>query len=254
MMEQLIVAWYGWLSSLSQGTVFWLQGWVDHFQIPQITAVLFGLIGATAPCQLTTNLSALAYVSAHAGGGRPLILAVAYVAGKVTVYTLVGGLVILTGLQLNAISIPVVVAARKALGPLMLLVGLSMLGAFRLGAGFGQRLALRLRERVRGGGAGRAYLLGVAFSFAFCPTLFWLFFGLTVPLALRSTGGWVFPGLFAVGASLPLLALVGVVAGGLGTMGQATQGFRRVEPVIRKMAGVILILAGLHDTLTYWLL
>jgi hypothetical protein len=52
---------------------------------------------------------------------------------------------------------------------------------------------------VKPGGAGRAYLLGLAFSLAFCPTLFWLFFGLTVPLALRSAGGWSFPGLLAAG-------------------------------------------------------
>jgi len=253
-MEQLVVAWYGWLSSLSQGTVSWLQGWVDHLQIPLITAVLFGLIGATAPCQLTTNLSALAYVSAQAGRGQPLALAAAYVAGKVTVYTLVGALVILAGWELDAMSIPVVVAARKALGPLMLLVGLSMLGAFRLKAGFGQRLALRLQDRLRGGGAGRAYLLGVAFSFAFCPTLFWLFFGLTIPLALRSTGGLAFPAVFAVGASLPLLVVTGAVAGGLGTVGQVAGGLRRLDLVLRTIAGSLLILAGLHDTLIYWLL
>lgn len=252
-MEQLVVAWYAWLSGLSQGAVFWLEGWIA-LQIPVITALLFGVIGATAPCQLTTNISALAYVSARAGDGRPLGLAAAYVAGKVTVYTLVGGLVILAGLQLDAISIPVVVAARKALGPVMLVVGLSLLGALRLKAGFGQRLALGLQERLRGGGAGRAYLLGVAFSFAFCPTLFWLFFGLTVPLALRSTGGWAFPGLFAVGASLPMLAVAAVVAGGLGTIGQVTGGLRRVGPVLRRIAGVLLLLAGLHDTLIYWLL
>lgn len=193
-------------------------------------------------------------MSVHPGDWRPLGLAAAYVAGKVTVYTLVGGLVIVAGLQLDAMSIPVVVAARKALGPLMLVVGLTMLGAFRLKAGFGHRLAFRLRERLRGGGPGRAYLLGVVFSFAFCPTLFWLFFGLTVPLALRSTGGWAFPGLFALGASLPLLAVTGVVAVGFGRMSRATGGLRRAEPMLRTIAGVLLLLAGLHDTLIYWLL
>lgn len=253
-MEQFVVAWYGWLSGLTQGVVFALDDSIRGIQLPLVTALVFGLIGATAPCQLTTNLGALAYVSAQAGRGRPLALAAAYVAGKVTVYMLVGALVIFAGLQLDAMSIPVVVAARKTLGPVMLVVGLSMLGAFRLKTAFGQRLALRLQERFGGGGAGRAYLLGVAFSFAFCPTLFWLFFGLTVPLALRSRGGWAFPGLFAVGASLPLLAAVGLVTGGLGTVGQVMGGLRRVEPVIRRIAGALLVLAGLHDTLIYWLL
>jgi len=251
--EHLVVTWYGWLSSLTQGFVVALEGWLGRIELPVVTALGFGLIGATAPCQLTTSLSALAYVSAH-GGGRSMTLAAAYVAGKVTVYTIVGALVVLAGLRLDAMSIPIVVAARRALGPLMLLIGLSLLGAFRLRAGFGQRLALRLQARLRGGGAGRAYLLGVVFSFAFCPTLFWLFFGLTLPLALRSPGGWAFPGLFALGASLPLLLVAGAVAGGLGTAGQVMGGLRRLEPVLRTVAGILLVLAGLHDTLIYWLL
>ena len=253
-MEQLIVKWYGWLSALTQGTAFGLQAVTERVEVPVVTALVFGLIGATAPCQLTTNLSALAWVSAHAGRGRPTTLAVAYVAGKVTVYTLVGGLVILMGLQLQSVSVPVVVVARKVLGPLMVLVGLGLLGALRLRAGFGQQWALWFRDRLAGHGHRGAYLLGVVLSFAFCPTLFWLFFGLTVPLALRSTGGLTFPGLFAVGASLPLLALTIVIGAGVGTASWFAGGVRRVEPVLRMVAGTVLVLAGLHDTIVYWLL
>ncbi len=253
-MEGFVVAWYGWLSGLTQGAVFWLQDWADSVRLPVVTAVVFGLIGATAPCQLTTNLGALAYASAQPGGARPVSVALAYVAGKVSVYTLVGGLVVLAGLQFQTASIPVAIVARKALGPLMLAVGLTMLGALRLRVGFGQRVALWLRARLGGRGHRGAYLLGVAFAFAFCPTLFWLFFGLTLPLALRSAGGWAFPGLFAVGSSLPLLGLTAAVALGLGTAGRVAGGIRRVEPIIRVAAGVLLIAAGLHDTLIYWVL
>jgi len=253
-MEQLIIKWYGWLSALTQGTAFGLQAVIERVEVPVVTALIFGLIGATAPCQLTTNLSALAWVSAHAGRGRPTTLAVAYVAGKVTVYTLVGGLVILMGLQLQSVSVPVVVVARKALGPLMVLVGLGLLGALRLRAGFGQPWALWFRDRLAGHGHRGAYLLGVVFSFAFCPTLFWLFFGLTVPLALRSTGGLMFPGLFALGASLPLLTMTVVVGAGVGTASWFAGGVQRVEPVLRMVAGTVLVLAGLHDTIVYWLL
>lgn len=253
-MEQIVLKWYGWLSALTQSTAFGLQGITERVEVPVLTAVVFGLIGATAPCQLTTNLSALAWVSAHAGRGRPTTLAIAYVAGKVTVYTLVGGLVILAGLQLQSVSVPVVIVARKALGPLMVLVGLGLLGALRLRAGFGQEWALWLRDRLAGHGHRGAYLLGVVFSFAFCPTLFWLFFGLTVPLALRSTGGLAFPALFAVGASLPLLAMTVVVGAGLGTASWFAGGVRRIERVLRVAAGTVLVLAGLHDTIVYWLL
>ena len=125
------------------------------------------------------------------------MLAVAYVAGKVSVYTAVGALVILAGIQLDHLAIPVILLARKLLGPLMIVVGLSLLGVVRARTSLGRRLAFRLRDRLAGRGPLGAYLLGLAFSFAFCPTLFWLFFGLTIPLALRNAGGWAFPGAFA---------------------------------------------------------
>ena len=253
-METIVLAWYGWLSGLTQGSVVALQSLIDRVEVPLLGALIFGLIGATSPCQLTTNLSALAYASAHPGGARPVALALAYVAGKVTVFTLAGAAVVLAGQGLQAASIPIVIVARKALGPVMILVGLGLVGLWRLRFGVGQRLASWIRERLPIRGAGGAYLLGVAFSFAVCPTLFWLFFGLTIPLALKSAGGWAFPGLFAVGSSLPLLAVVVLVAAGAGAVDVAAGGVRRLERPLRVAAAAVLVLAGLHDTLVYWAL
>jgi len=252
--DRIILAWYGWLSALMQGPVFALQGWAGDISLPLLSAVVFGLIGATAPCQLTTNLGALAFASAHPGRARPLSLALAYVAGKVVVYSLAGGAVVLAGLGLQAHSIPVIIAARKALGPLMIVVGLGLIGLIPLRIRLGQRIARRLSGPLQARGVGGAFLLGVAFSFAFCPTLFWLFFGLTLPLALKSTAGWAFPGLFALGASLPLLAVTGLVVAGVGAVDVLAGGVKRLERPLRAIAAVVLVVAGLHDTVVYWLL
>jgi hypothetical protein len=175
-------------------------------------------------------------------------------AGKVTVYSLAGAAVVLAGLQLQAVSIPVVVAIRKALGPLMIVVGLVLVGLWSPRITLGLRLAERLQSGGKASGAGGAYLLGLAFSLAFCPTLFWLFFGLTVPVALKSTGGWSFPGLFALGSSLPLLVAAGLVTVGAGAMGKMLGSMRRLERPLRLVAGSILLVVGLHDTLLYWAL
>jgi len=251
--SRLIVAWYGWLSGLTQGLVLGLQDLADSIALPAAAAVIFGLIGATSPCQLTTNLGALAYAAGRAGRGRALGLTLAYVAGKVTVYTLVGAAVVLAGLQLQAVSIPVVLIARKALGPLMIVVGLALLGFWRPRFSAGQRLAARLRGRA-GTGVTGAYLLGLVFALAFCPTLFWLFFGLTIPLALKSAGGWSFAGLFAIGSSLPLLAVAALVTAGAGAIEGLVGSIGRLERPLRIVAAVVLLIAGLHDTLVYWML
>jgi len=250
--SELILAWYGWLSRLAQGPVLVIDGWVQAANLPMASALLFGLIGATSPCQLTTSLSALAFSAKQSGTRGALSASVAYVLGKVLVYTVVGGLVILLGLRLQAASIPVVIVARKALGPLMLLAGLGMLGVIRLRGAIGQRWSQRLRERLPNGGGAGGFLLGVVFSFAFCPTLFWLFFGLTVPLALKSPAGWTLPALFALGTGLPLLLVAGAVSLGLGAAERVAGGMAGVHCVLGRVAGAVFVLAGVHDTLVYW--
>ena len=252
-MSRFIAAWYGWLSGLTQGLVLGLQDLADSIAVPAAAAVIFGLIGATSPCQLTTNLGALAYAAGRPGRGRAFGLTLAYVAGKVTIYTLVGAAVVLAGLQLQTVSIPIVLIARKALGPLMIVVGLALLGFWRARFSVGQRLAARLRGRT-GTGVTGAYLLGLVFALAFCPTLFWLFFGLTIPLALKSAGGWSFAGLFAIGSSLPLLALAALVTAGAGAIESLVGSIGRLERPLRIVAAVVLVIAGLHDTLVYWML
>jgi cytochrome c biogenesis protein CcdA len=74
----------------------------------------------------------------------------------------------------------------------MLLVGLAMLGVWRPRLALGHAFSLRLRQRVAGGPRG-AFLLGIAFSFAFCPTLGLLFFGYVIPMSIASSVGILYP-------------------------------------------------------------
>jgi hypothetical protein len=220
------------------------------------TAVfVFGLIGATAPCQLTTNAAALAYVARQSGKGRAAaISAGAYLAAKAFAYTVLGLAVVLVGREFSAqASIPAIVIARKALGPSMLLIGLQFLGVIRLPFGFGRGLAARVESRLPVGPAG-GFLLGLAFSAAFCPTLFFLFFGLTIPLALSSPLGVVYPALFALGTTAPLLGLAGLLAAGANALKGYLAGARRLNAWLRPAAGLVFLAAGVNDSLTYWLL
>jgi cytochrome c-type biogenesis protein len=157
--------------------------------------------------------------------------ALAYTAGKVVVYTLLGSLI---------------------LGPLMLLIGLYLVGAFRLNVSLGQHLSRWLEARMPHEGAQGAFALGLVFSLAFCPTLFWLFFGLLIPLALASQGGWIFPGKFAVGTALPLLGFTYVLSLGTAVAQRYVTRMKGLDRYLRRIAGAIFLVAGLNDTLTYW--
>src|SRR3990172_5207841 len=124
---------YAALSALSAALNGPLDDLATRINIPVISALLLGLIGAVAPCQLTTNVSALAFVSRRLDSGDTVWrAALAYTAGKVLVYAVVGAGIVLLGWQLSSSAVPVVVVVRKLLGPLLLLFGLFMLGVVRL--------------------------------------------------------------------------------------------------------------------------
>ncbi len=246
--------WYILLSQVSVTLGEPLKQLAGRINFPLFNAFLFGLIGATAPCQLTTNLSAIAYVSRDLENGHPWGEATAYTLGKALVYTVVGAVVIGLGLQIQAAAVPVVVVARKLLGPLMITIGMVFLGVLRLRLSLGHTLAGTLRRRMTTRGPWGAFLMGVIFAFAFCPTLFLLFFGLAIPLGLRSNAGLLVPGLFAIGTALPLLAYAGLLTTGNELAGAYTRAVSRGHSTVKRVAGAIFILAGINDTLTYWFL
>ncbi len=91
-MGYLVIAWYGWLSQLAQGPIPTIESWNDALDVPALSALLFGLIGATSPCQLTTNLGALAFSASRPGQLGPVWASLSYALGKVAVYFVVGPL------------------------------------------------------------------------------------------------------------------------------------------------------------------
>jgi cytochrome c-type biogenesis protein len=52
-----MLEWYAWLSQLNAALSEPLTAWSQRLNIPVLTALLLGLSGSTAPCQLTTNVS-----------------------------------------------------------------------------------------------------------------------------------------------------------------------------------------------------
>jgi len=251
----VILEWYATLSQVYAVLADPLMGLVRSAAAPQIAAVVLGLLGTFAPCQLTTNAAAISWVAREAAEPRRAVLAAgAFILGKALVYTLFGVAVVLIGQELEAAAVPVFVTARKALGPLMLLVGLALLGLLPWRPAFGGRLAARVKHRLPQGGVSGAFGLGAAFAFAFCPTLALLFFTFLLPLTLATNGGFVLPGFFALGTMLPLALFTALlfVAKPLADRYVGSAGV--LDKWIRRIAGAVFLLAGVNDTLLYWAL
>jgi cytochrome c biogenesis protein CcdA len=137
----------------------------------------------------------------------------------------------------------------------LVVVGLLMLGFLQSRLSLGSRFSTWLEEKARGKeGIFPAYLMGAAFSFTFCPTLFWLFFGLTIPLAVASSGGLLLPGVFAIGTAVPVLALAGLLASGVVNVRQFVKRFKRADVWLQRAVGLVFVLIGLHEIVLYWLI
>lgn len=218
-----------------------------------LTPFLLGLMGAVAPCQLSSGAAALAYVVKDGRNGQPHRRAAAYLLARVLVYVLGGAIVLALVRQTVPAPAEFFTGVRRVIGPLTLLSGLVMLGVVRwrwlIGAGLANRLQGVWQQR---GGTWGAFALGLAFSFTFCPTLFLLFFGLTLPQALTAPAGALYPALFALGMSAPLLILVGLLPA-QGTANPAVQA-RRLGRLVTPLAGAVFVMTGLFDTFVYWLM
>ncbi|MBI4786998.1 MAG: sulfite exporter TauE/SafE family protein [Chloroflexi bacterium] len=224
-------------------------------QIPIIAAFILGILGAFSPCQLSTNVAAFAFISRDVGEAKRVTrAALAYLLGKAAVYSLVGGAAIVLGLQLAQVSIPVVVFTRKALGPVLILLGLLMLGVIKLSIPLFARLAERLRRGLSERRDPRgAFLLGVAFSFAACPTLFVLFFGTLIPLAVAtSIEGLTFPAIFAIGTTFPLMLFVALLAFGAQSVTPIVKKLRAADVWVTRVAAIVFILVGINEIALYW--
>lgn len=256
-MSEFIADYYVWLSGLTNWLTVPISNLEHMINIPLVSAFLFGLLGATAPCQLSTNVAAPAYLSRQVETPRHMWgQTTAFIAGKVTVYLLIGSVVVGLGLQFSQLvqtAVPVALIARRALGPLLILMGLLLLGLFSARLSVGGRLSAWLESKARERqGVLPAYLMGAAFSFTFCPTLFWLFFGLTIPLAIASPGGMVFPGVFAVGTAVPVLILATLLASGSVNVRQAVKRFKAADVWLQRVVGIVFILIGLNEIVLYW--
>lgn len=222
-------------------------------QTPIIGALLLGILGALAPCQISANLGAISYTTNRMTQGEAWYKELAsFFVGKTLVYFLLAVLVLWIGKGLEEWTIPIFQVTRKVMGPLFLVTGLYFVGLIKIKGMFTERL-LNLRGRMdKFSGNKRAFSLGILLSLAFCPTMFLLFFGLLSPLMLTTPSyGVTLPFLFSLGTFLPVLLFIGL-AFGFGVDRYFIKKSKKVGRAVQIISGIILILIGINDIILYW--
>lgn len=241
---------YGWPSKLSATISEPLTGLMHAFAgEPLIFALLLGFIGAVAPCQLTGNMSAITFYGNRTVQMKNNWSEIAFfIAGKVVVFSLLGLLAWLFGRSFETKMTEYFSLFRKGIGPLIMMTGFVLLGILKLE--FLHRLTARIPMRMRGGKVG-SFLLGASFSLAFCPTMFVIFFLWLMPVVATTSYGLVLPAVFGIATSVPLLLLWALIWL-FDEKRLIMKRSRKVGSAIQRFAGILLVIIGLFDTLTFW--
>jgi len=220
------------------------------------SAVWLGILTSISPCPLATNIAAVSYVGRQVGSARlALASGVLYTVGRTLAYVALGAAAVWSLLSMVAVSTFLQESLPRLLGPLLIVLGLLLLGVVKLslpGVGFSERL----RRWVDRSGVWGAGLLGIVFALSFCPVSAGLFFGGLVPLATEHGSPILLPAAFGVGTALPVAAFAVLLAAGVGWLGAALDKVQVVERWARPVTALVVLAVGVYETLrsTFYLI
>lgn len=210
------------------------------------TAAWLGILTSISPCPLATNVAAVSYVARRMDRPRLVLLSsLTYSLGRALAYAAVCAVVVAGLLSIPGLSLLLQRTMNKLLGPLLVLVGMYLLGllSFGLSTTVGSD---DLRRKAADGGAVGALLLGALFALSFCPVSAALFFGSLVPLSLQHGSKVVLPLVYGLGTALPVVLLALVATGGTKALGAAMKKVGTFELWARRVTGVVFVAVGVY--------
>ena len=193
------------------------------------SALWLGILTSISPCPLATNIAAISYIGRKVGNSRQVFLTgLLYTLGRTAAYLALAFVLVASVLSVPQISMFLQKYMHLALGPILIIVGMFLLGLIELNLG-GRGMSAGLQKRVDALGIWGALLLGIVFALTFCPTSAALFFGSLVPLSLKLNSSVILPVVYGVGTALPVLIFAVILATSAQSVGKAYNVLAKIE-------------------------
>ena len=223
----------------------------ENANMPIFAAFVLGLLTAISPCPLATNITATAYISKTlVGKNKVLLSGLLYTFGLALSYTSIA-LIIILGASKFHIAKFFQANGEKFVGPVMIIIGLMMLNIIQFNFLGKSNFTEKLQDKFKDKGLLGSFLLGALFAMAFCPYSGAMYFGVLIPMSIKSSIGFVLPFFYAMGAGILILFFTFLIAFSMQKVGKYFKAISKVEKVMRLVSGLLFLLTGTYYILIY---
>ncbi len=171
----------------------YLQHLLDSSTTPFWTAIILGLMTAISPCPLSTNITAIGFISKDIENKRKIFLnGLLYTLGRAISYTSLG-IALYFGTSKFHVARFFQIYGEGILGPLLIIIGILMLDVIKIKFPAFSKLSDKFSSNAKKGSGWSALLLGIIFALAFCPYSGVLYFGMLIPMSIASPLGLYLP-------------------------------------------------------------
>ena len=218
--------------------------------VPLVSALVLGLLTAISPCPMATNIAAIGFIGKDIGNkNRIFHNGLIYTLGRTFSYAILA-IILFFGADQLKISGIFQQYGEKIIGPLLLLIGIFMLGVIKLNFPAFNRITERFQNRNKFN-YWDVFLLGVIFALAFCPYSGVLYFGMLIPMTI-STSGLHLPVVFAIATGIPVIIFAWLIAYTISGVGTFYKRIKSFEYWFRKLVAVIFIGIGIYYIIAVW--
>lgn len=199
---------------------------------------------------MATNITAIGFIGKDIENKRRVFYnGLIYTLGRTVSYTILA-LIIYLGADQFKISGIFQQYGEKIIGPLLILIGVLMLGIIKLNFPGLTRITSSFQNKSKFS-YWNVFLLGMVFALAFCPYSGVLYFGMLIPLTI-STSGLHLPVVFAIATGIPVVIFAWLIAFTLSGVANLYKHIKSFEFWFRKVVAVIFIGVGIYYIVTVW--
>jgi cytochrome c-type biogenesis protein len=224
----------------------YLMNLLDSTQNPLMYALILGLLTAISPCQLATNIIAIAYIGKDISNKQRIFAnGLFYALGNAIGYSSIG-LILFFGASKFHVSKILVSNGNMIMSLFLIITGVLMLDLIKMRLPTFEKITEKIKNRQNKGNKLNAALLGFLFAVTFCPYNAVIFFGMLIPLTITSVYGLYLPLVYSLASGFPVIVIAWLLAFSISGIGNFYDKIRVFQKWFNRVVAGIFIAIGLY--------